>query len=87
MNTWQRFRVVLRLFSKRYQMASKYDKTKKWFFCCVWPDMAVSLTKQTEKVSKEEFGLTKQGCFDNCCKGYVVAATLITLAKNITIGA
>ena len=49
--------------------------------------MAVSLTKQTEKISKEEVGLTKQGCFYNCCKGYVVAATLITLAKNITMGA
>ena len=48
--------------------------------------MAVSLTKQTEKVSKEKVGLTKQGYFDNCCKDYVVAATLITLAKNITIG-
>ena len=49
--------------------------------------MAVSSTKQTEKVSKEKVGLSKQGCFGNCCKDYVVAATLITLAKNITIGA
>lgn len=49
--------------------------------------MAVGLTEQTEKISKEKVGLTKQGCFDNCCKGYVVAATLITLAKNITMGA
>lgn len=49
--------------------------------------MAVGLTEQTEKISKEKVGLTKQGCFDNCCKGYVVVATLTILAKNITIGA